>query len=116
MSNKNAKKTHRLSFFATPDEYNQVQYFLSRHPHKWGSANEFLRAATSQYIAFINGDYKLPNLEQQRLNQLIDGFHSLSSTVGSLESVLISGFESLMHVTRGSNYLLDCSVNENGEL
>jgi len=75
-----------------------------------------MRAAVGNYIAFLNGNYKLPDLEQQRLNQLIEGFHGLSSTIGSLESVLISGFESLMHVTRGSNYLLDQSMHEDGEL
>jgi len=106
----------RLNLRIPPDERNQIDYFLSQHPHKWASANEFIRAAVGNYIAFLNGNYKIPDLEQQRLNQLIEGFHGLSSTIGSLESVLISGFESLMHVTRGSNYLLDQSMHEDREL
>jgi len=105
-----------LNLRIPPDERNQIDYFLSQYPHKWASANEFMRAAVGNYIAFLNGNYKLPNLEQQRLNQLIDGFYSLSSAFGSLEGIVTSGFESLMHVTRGSNYLLDYSMNENGEL
>ena len=110
------KSSCRLNLRLLPDERNQIDYFISQYPHRWTSANEFMRAAVGNYIAFLNGNYKLPDLEQQRLNQLIEGFHGLSSTIGSLESVLISGFESLMHVTRGSNYLLDQSMHEDGEL
>jgi len=106
----------RLNLRISPDERNQINYFLSAYPNKWASANEFMRAAVVNYIAFLNGDYKLPSLEQQRLNQLVDGFAVLSSNIGALQEVVTSGFSSLMHVTRGGNYLLDYSNSEDGEL
>lgn len=107
-------KTRRVSFFATPDEYNQLQYFISQHPQKWPGASDFISAATVHYIGFLNQDYDLPALEIQRLNQLIDTITVLSSNVGSLQDVVTHGFDSLWQLTRGSNYLLE--IDDSGEL
>ena len=107
-------KARRVSFFATPDEYNQLRYFISQYPHRWPSTNEFIRAATTHYISFLNQDYDLPALEIQRLNQLVDTITVLSSNVGSLQDVVTHGFDSLLQLTRGSNYLLE--LDDDGEL
>ena len=60
-----------------------------------------------------NGDYDLPKAEILRLNQLIEIISVLSSDVQSLESVTIHGFDSLLNLTRGDNYLLE---EEDGEI
>ena len=49
----------------------------------------------------------LSTMEQARLNQLVDVVALLSSNVKNLESVVVSGFDSLVGLTRGDNYLLD---------
>lgn len=107
-------ETKRVSYFADPDEYNQLQYFIKSYPQKWSSLSEFVRLAVAHYVAFLNGDYELPTLEQQRLNQLIDAITVLSSNVGSLQDITTNGFDSLLQLTRGTNYLLD--YDDDGEL
>ena len=77
------------------------------------SVNEFIAEAVEEKIARKNGDYDLPTLEQARLNQLIDQMASLSTNVANLQSVTTSGFDALMGLTRGDNYLLD---DEDGEI
>ena len=78
------------------------------------SVNEFIAAAVEEKIQRMNGDYDLPTLEQARLNQLIDQMKSLSTNVANLEAVTINGFDSLMGLTRGDNYLLDAEDGEIG--
>lgn len=77
------------------------------------SVNEYMAEAVEEKIRRENGDYDLPTLEIARLGQLIDEVRSLSVNVGNLESVTNQGFDSLMGLTRGDNYLLD---PEDGEI
>ena len=75
--------------------------------------NEFLKNAIDFYVAYQNKDYDIPTLEVQRLNQLVDTTAVLSSNVSALEKIITSGFDSLISLTRGDNYLLD---EDDGEL
>jgi hypothetical protein len=78
------------------------------------SVNEYVSEAVEEKIRRENGDYDLPTLEQARLNQLIDQMASLSTNVANLESVTTKGFDALMGLTRGDNYLLDPEEGEIG--
>jgi len=106
----------RLNLRISPDEQNQIKYFVATYPDKWTSANEFVRTAIENYIVFLNRDYHLPAPQQERVNQLVDAMIVLSGRVGALEEVLTSSFGELMRVTRGDNYLLDYCNGEDGEL
>ena len=78
--------TKRMTVRLDSAEYETVRFWAS----KIGiSENDFVRA------------------EIQRLNQLIDLIGSLSSNISNLEDVTVSGFQSLISLTRGDNYLLD---------
>lgn len=77
------------------------------------SVNEFMVLAVEEKIARVNGDYDLPALEVQRLNQIIDELRAMSTNVTNLESVVTNGFDSLLGLTRGDSYLQDA---EDGEL
>lgn len=79
------------------------------------SLNEYIVEAVEEKIRRENGDYDLPTLEIARLAQLLDEFRSLSTNVANLESVTLRGFDSLMGLTRGDNYLLDPEDGELGE-
>ena len=107
-------KKKRISYFAEPDEANQLEYFLATYPERWPSESELVREAVKYYISFINQDFELATLEQQRLNQLIDIIATLSADFNSLESVVTEGFKSLLTLTRGDNYLIN--VDDDGEL
>lgn len=92
------------------DDYAQLEYWARREGI---SMSEFAGDAIKMYIAHKCGDFDLPTLEAQRLNQLIDGIAVLSSNVGSLESIVVHGFDSLLGLTKGDNYLLE---EEDGEV
>lgn len=94
----------------TEDEYEQAKHFAVKHGVP---LHEYVHNAVLQAIAWENRDYDLPTAEIQRLNQLVDTIMVLSSDVESLERVITSGFDSLIGLTRGNNYLLD---EEDGEL
>lgn len=79
----------------------------------FSSVNEYVAEAVSEQIRRENLDYDLPTLEIARLNQLIDEVKALSTNQANLERVMTSGFDSLIGLTRGDNYLLD---EEDGEL
>jgi hypothetical protein len=93
-----------------PDTAQRVGYWASKREI---SENDYITLAIEEKIARENGDYELPTLEQFRLNQLIDETKALSLNVANLETVLTTGFDSLMGLTRGDSYLLD---KESGEL
>ena len=77
------------------------------------SINEFVPVILDRWVSIENGNYQLPTLEAARLNQIIDVVTGLSSNIQSLESVTINGFDSLLKLTKGDNYLLE---HEDGEI
>ena len=105
----------RVSYFADPDAYNQLQYFVSQYPERWSSTNEFLRAAVAHYVAHLNGDYDLPVLEIQRLHQFHDQLAANTSSIDNMSDIVVNMYKSLMRLMRGGNYLLDSS-DDDGEL
>ena len=101
---------HRMTLRLSEDDYQRLQYWAKR---RGLSANEYMQEALERQIWRENGDYDLPTAEVARLNQLIDAVTVLSSNVKSLEDVTVSGFDSLLGLTRGDNYLLE---HEDGEV
>ena len=101
---------HRVTATIPEELYQQLSYWATQHQC---SVNEYLKDAIESAIKRENGDYDLPTLEQQRLNQLIDAMTVLSSNVQSMEQIVISGFDSLLGLTRGDNYLLE---DEDGDV
>ena len=100
----------RVSCTVSDKTYQQLDYWSSKEGI---SVNEFLNEAIDLMIRFKNKDYPLTTMEQQRLNQLVDGFAILASNQKSLENIITSGFDSLLGLVRGDNYLLE---NDDGEI
>lgn len=91
------------------DDYQRMKYWA----HERGqSDSEFIECAVQEYIAHINGNYDMPTLEQQRLNQLTDAIVELISSHHALSAVVSNGFRSLISMARGDNYLLDMDVGD----
>lgn len=101
---------HRMTLRLSNDDYERLQYWAARRQM---SGNEYMEEALRQAIKRENWDYDLPTAEIARLNQLVDVVTNLSSNIKSLEDVTVSGFDSLLGLTRGDNYLLE---HEDGEL
>lgn len=77
------------------------------------SVNEFISDSIDHYIAWLNGDFQLPTLEVQRFNQLIEHIDALDSSIKNEQEMIAHGFNSLLGLTRGDNYLLE---QDSGEL
>lgn len=103
-------KRIRKSVRLHPDTVMHIDYWSRKHDMP---ENEYLIEAIEEKIARENGDYALPTLEQQRLNQLIDEVRAVSTNVGSLEGILTTSLDSLLQIARGDSYLLD---EDDGEL
>ena len=95
---------HRVTLRFTESDHARMQYWAERADC---SVNEFIILMLEQWIDIQNGNYQLPSLEVQRLNQLVESVQVLSQSMGSLESIVTSGFDSLLSLTRGDNYLLE---------
>lgn len=91
-------------------DYERMKYWAAKHGM---TEQEYVQEALNHMIRWENKDYDLPVAEIRRLNQLVDIVTVLSQNVKNLENVIISGFESLLGLTRGDNYLLE---EEDGEL
>lgn len=62
---------------------------------------DFIMEAVERYAGIESGNYQLPSLEIQRLNQLVEIIKSLSQDIGSLETIVTNGFASLTGLARG---------------
>lgn len=103
-------KSDRHSMRMYPDDFQKLVYWSEQFDM---DRTEFLIAAMHHYIKWRNQDYDLPTAEIQRLNQMVDGLQSLVASQGSLETSVISGFNTMLGIIRGDNYLVD---EEDGEL
>lgn len=100
----NSRDKYRFTASVDEDTYENVKYWAKK---KKMSVNDVLREALALYVQHQNKDYDLPTLEAMRLNQMLDAISVLSSNINSLEKITTSGFNSLISLTRGDNYLLD---------
>lgn len=98
------ESTHRVTLRFGDKDYEKLQYWAKKSAM---SVNEFAVVMLELYIDIQNGNYQLPTLEVQRLNQLIEHQAVMSRNLKSLESIVISGFDSLLSLTKGDNYLLE---------
>ncbi|MFF3127050.1 hypothetical protein ACFVRD_33165 [Streptomyces sp. NPDC057908] len=94
-----------------PDGKQRAEYWADKRG--FSSVNAYVAEAVVEKIRRENLDYDLPTLEIARLNELIDQVKALSTNNANLERVVTQGFDSLIGLTRGDNYLLD---DEDGEL
>ena len=98
------KSSNRVTACLTDDDFERVKYWAEK---KGMSINDFVRYSIDLAIKRENKDYDLPSLEAARLNQIIDALNALTFNTAALENIVTSGFDSLLRLTRGENYLLD---------
>ncbi|MFB7918946.1 hypothetical protein [Streptomyces sp. NPDC056061] len=104
-------RRERVFFRLSEDEKQRAAYWAQKRG--FDSVNAYYAEAVAAQIRRENLDYELPTLEIARLNELVDHIKALSTNTANLERVVTQGFDSLIGLTRGENYLLD---DEDGEL
>ena len=102
-------KTQRLTLRMSEKEADILKYWADKEGI---SRSDFMSEALMHYVGFLNHDFDIPSATVERLNQLIDVISLLASNQENLESTIIDGFDSILGISRGANYLLD----EDGEL
>lgn len=105
-----AKKTERHNMRLYPDDSRFLVYWADQFGM---DQTEFLITAMRHYVKWRNQDYELPTAEIQRLNQMVDAVQSLVVAHGHLETSVVSGFDAMLGIIRGDNYLVE---EEDGEL
>jgi len=76
------------------------------------SINDFILDALDDKIARLNGQIPdVDNIVVDRLNELIDRTASLSTDVSNLTVVSTNGFESIVRMARGGNFLMEDDNN-----
>lgn len=110
MSDKTVNKDRPFSMRMYAEDYDKLDYWSEKYEM---TRAELLVVAMNHYIGWRNGDYDLPRAERQRLNQLTDAIASLIVTNEHLETSIISGFNSMLGIIRGENYLVE---KETGDL
>jgi hypothetical protein len=93
------------------DEKQRAEYWAQKRG--FPSVNEYIAEAVAEKVRRENLDFDIPDLLTARINQVVDELKALSTNSANLERVVTLGFDSLIGLTRGDNYLLD---EENGEL
>lgn len=100
---------HRLTVRLREADFQKLSYWAE---HEGCSMSELIVVMLDQYAGIKSGNYELPTLEIRRLNQLIDAQTSMSQNLQSLEQIVVRGFDSLLGLTRGDNYLLEAESSE----
>lgn len=95
----------------TADEKARMEYWAKKLDM---SVTEFLLASVDLKIKWINTDYDLPTAEIARLNQLIESVQMLIAGHEALAKVVTSGFDTMVGVAHGENYLSEKVNQEEG--
>lgn len=99
-----APNTKRVTATIPTELYEQLVYWADK---KGISINQYLCDSLDHAIAWENQDYPLPTIEMARLAQLVDVVAGLKADIGNIHRVVDSGFNSLLTLTKGDNYLLE---------
>lgn len=101
------EKTHRLTVRLNEKDYERLAYWAEK---KGYDINAFIPVLLDRYVGIENGDYELPVLEVQRLNQLVELISVMSRNIQSLETITVNGFDSLLQLTHGDSYFVDADA------
>lgn len=104
VANSTTTKTKRHNMRMYDDDYDLLVYWADRYGV---DRTEFLVDAMKHYIKWRNQDYDLPTAEIQRLNQMIDAVQNLAVTQEHLITTTVNGFDSILGISRGANYLVE---------
>ena len=104
-----APNTTRVTATIPDEMHKQLLFYAAK---KGISINQYLYDALEHAIAWENQDYPLSTIETARLAQLVDIVSGVKSDVENIHKVIDSGFNSLLTLTKGDNYLLDGSEDD----
>lgn len=97
-------KTARRSYRFFEKDVELLEYWAKKE----GVGNsEFIVMALHAFIRMKHLDYDVPPLHIERLNQVVDVLRQQTLASERLERTMLDGFDALLGVARGGNYLND---------
>lgn len=105
-----SKETVRVTATLPQDMMMTLKYWSQK---KGVSINQYVADAIALSVKLNNEGYKKPTQECERVNQCRDLVLSANESVNSMTTGLITGFDTLLSVTRGYNTFLR---NEDGDI
>lgn len=100
----------RISVTIDQKTYEKTQYWADK---KHMSLSEYVVEAIIKQIQHETSDFDIPNLAIQRINQNTEALEAMSSNLEQVETMIMRGFDQIIGLTRGDNYLLS---EDDGEL
>jgi len=107
---KKVSPTVPFSLRIPTDVNDQLTYYADQFNM---TKTDLLLMGASHYIKWRQKDYDLPTAEIARLNQLVESQKLMVSSFEQLSQAVTSGFDTMLGLHRGSNYLAD---DESGSL
>lgn len=104
MAKPKTEERKRVTSRFSETDFMHILYWAEKHDL---SVSEYVHDAVLLAIAHENGDYDIPDILVQRLNQVINNQESLNSNMNAVAEMVESSMDSLLSLTRGDNYLLD---------
>lgn len=102
---KNLSDMKRVQVRVSDNTYERIKYWSES---KDMSINEYLLDAIDRQIRFDNKDFDYQDIFIDKMNEIIDTIEMLKQTDDNLANIVVSGFNSLLSLTRGdNNYLRD---------
>ena len=102
---KNLSDMKRVQVRVSDNTYERIKYWSES---KDMSINEYLLDAIDRQIRFDNKDFDYQDIFIDKMNEIIDAIEMLKQTDDNLANIVVSGFNSLLSLTRGdNNYLRD---------
>lgn len=93
-----------IKVWLTDEERELLEYWANK---RGVSKSSYMRDALLLMIRHENEDFDVPSAMVARVNQLVDLVTSLNTNQENLSRMIVTGFDSLLGLVRGENYLLD---------
>lgn len=96
--------TVRVTLRLPAEDYDKLTALAE---HNKLSINKFVSDIIDFYQLTHYGNYELPSLEIQRLNQIVERLDRLELSHKTLTKIVVDSFSDLLKLTHGDNYLLE---------
>lgn len=98
------RKTERVTLRLTPEELTYLNYWADKLDV---TKTELITQSVSHYVGWIQSDYDIPTALTAQINVLTNAIAAMESSNNNLSKIVISGFDSMLTLSRGDSYLMD---------
>ena len=101
-NNDKEKELYRISPVVSEELYNQICYWAGKRNM---SKTEFVKNSVQLAIDIQNDNFTDPTFTLNRISELTEHISVMEDKLDILATTITKGFDALLRVTRGENYL-----------